>query len=83
MEARKKIQNSQGWWWFFILIYLPLALKVTDTAFRQFSLENIFLKVVVLGTSKHWAYHTSLLIFCLEFRLSSVCRYLNYYYNII
>ena len=39
----------------------------TDTAFRNSSLENLFLKVVVLGTSKHWSYRTDLLVFCLKF----------------
>ena len=39
----------------------------TDTAFRNSSLENLFLKVVVPGTSKHWSYRTDLLVFCLKF----------------
>ena len=39
----------------------------TDTAFRNSSLENLFLKVVVLGTSKHWSYRTDLLVFSLKF----------------
>ena len=34
----------------------------TDTAFRNSSLENLFLKVVVRGTSKHWSYRTGLLV---------------------
>ena len=40
---------------------------------------NLFLKVMVRGTSKHWSYHTDLTDFCLKFRLSFVCGYLNYY----
>ena len=39
----------------------------TDTAFRNSSLEKLFLKVVVPGTSKHWSYRTDLLVFCLKF----------------
>ena len=38
-----------------------------DTAFRNSSLENLFLKVVIRGTSKHWSYRTGLLDFCLKF----------------
>ena len=36
---------------------------------------------VVPGTSNHWPYHTDLLFFCLKFRLSSVCQYLNCFYS--
>ena len=37
---------------------------------------------MVPGTSNNWPYHTDLLVFCLTFKLSPVCEYLNYYYNI-
>ena len=50
---------------------------VTDTAFRKSSLENILLKKVVPGTSTYWLYHTGLLVFCLRFKLLSVCKYFN------
>ena len=54
---------------------------VPDTAFRNSSLGNLLYKKVVPGTSKHWPY-TYLLVLCLKFRLSPVCKYLNYYYDI-
>ena len=50
------------WSDFFILICSLLVVMVTDTAFRKSTLENLFLKVVVPGTSKHWLYHTDLLV---------------------
>ena len=37
---------------------------------------------MVPSTSNHWPYQTDLLVFCLKFRLSPVCEYLNYYYKI-
>ena len=37
---------------------------------------------MVPRTSNYWPYHTELLVFCLKFRLSPVCEYLNYYYKI-
>ena len=55
---------------------------VTDTAFRNSSLGNLLYKKVVPGTSKHCPYHTYLLVLYLKFRLSPVCKYLNYYYDI-
>ena len=55
---------------------------VADTAFRKSSLGMFFLEKIVPGTSKHWPYHTDLLVFCLKFRLSPLCEYLSYYYNI-
>ena len=60
-----------------------LTITVTDTAFKKSSLKNLFLKKVVAGPSNHWSFHIDLLGFCLEFRLSPVCEYPNYYYNII
>ena len=33
-------------------------------------------------TSSHWPYHKDLLVFRLEFRLSPVCEYLSYFYQI-
>ena len=36
---------------------------------------------MVPGTSNHWPYHTDFLE-RLKFRLATVCKYLNYYYNI-
>ena len=35
---------------------------VTDTAFTKSNLENRLLKVVILGTSKDWSYHTGFTI---------------------
>ena len=46
-----------------------LAVMVTDTIFRKSSLENLFFKVVVTGTSKYWSYHAGLLVFCLKWLL--------------
>ena len=37
---------------------------------------------MIPGTSKNCPYHTDLLVFCLKFKLSPACEYLNYYYNI-
>ena len=45
------MQNLYGRWDFSILIYSLLAFIVIDTAFRKSNLENLLLKVVVLGTS--------------------------------
>ena len=53
---------------------------VTDTAFRISSLGKRFLEKFIPGTSKN--YHTDLLVFCLKFKRSPVCEYLNYYYNV-
>ena len=61
-------------WYFFIFIFSVLAIMVTEAAFRKFSLGNLFLEKVVPGTSKNWPYHTDLLVFCLKFKLSSVCE---------
>ena len=54
---------------------------VTDAAFRKSSLGKFFLEKIVRGTSKHWPCHTNLLVLSLKFRLSPVCKYLNYHYN--
>ena len=61
-------------WYFFIFIFSLLAIMVTETAFRKFSLGNLFLEKVVPCTSKNWPYHTDLLVFCLKFKLSPVCE---------
>ena len=55
------------------------SVMVSDIAFGKSSLENLLLKVVILDTSKHWSYHTGLLVlvFCVKFRLLSVCEYVN------
>ena len=37
-----------------------------DTTYRNSSLENLFLKVVVAGTFMHCSYRTDLLVFCLK-----------------
>ena len=37
---------------------------------------------MIPSTSNHWSNHKDLLVFCLKFRLSPVCEYLNYYYKI-
>ena len=69
-------------WDFFNFILSLLAVMVTDTAFRTSSLGKLFLEKIVPGTSKHRPYQTDLLVFCFKFRVSPVCEYLNYYYNI-
>ena len=62
-------------------VFSLLAMMVTNTVFRNSSLENFVLKNGP-GTSNHWPYQTDLLVFCLKFRLTPVCEYLNYYYDI-
>ena len=69
-------------WNFFIFIFSLLAIMVNETAFRKSSLGKLFLEKNVSGTSKNWPCHTDLLIFRLKFKLSPVCEYLNYYFNI-
>ena len=69
-------------WDFFNFILSLLAVMVTDTAFRTSSLGKLFFEKIVPGTSKHQPYQTDLLVFCFKFRVSPVCEYLNYYYNI-
>ena len=54
---------------------------VTDTAFKKSRLGKLILEKILPGTSKNWPYHTDLLVFCLKFKLSPVCEYLNYYSN--
>ena len=70
-------------WDFFIFIFSLLAIMVTDTAFRKSRLGKFILEKILPGTSKNWPYHTDLLVFCLKFKLSPVCEYLNYCYNMI
>ena len=55
---------------------------VTDTAFRNSRLGKFILEKILLGTSKNWPYHIDLLVFCIKFKLSPVCEYLNYHYYI-
>ena len=56
--------NKQFLW---ILIFSLLTIMVTDTDFRRFNLGNsFFFKKVVPVTSKHWPYHTDLLVFWFE-----------------
>ena len=69
-------------WDFFIFIFSLLAIMVTDTAFRKSRLGKLILQKIFPGTSKNWPYHTDLLVFCFKFKLSPICEYLNYYYNI-
>ena len=69
-------------WDFFIFIFSLLAIMVTDTDFRRSRLVKLILEKSLPGTSKNWSYHTELLVFRIKFRLSLVCEYLNYYYNI-
>ena len=52
---------------------------VSDTVFKETNLGNSFLKVVASGTSKYCSYHAGFLVFCLKFRFSSACEYLNEY----
>ena len=70
-----------GCFFFFIFIFSLLAIIVTDTAFRKSSLGKLVLEKIVRSTSKNWQYYRDLLVFCLKFKLSPVCKYLNYYYN--
>ena len=72
-ERKYKICRVMG---FFILIYSLLTIMVTNSAFRKSSLENLFLKVVFEGTSKHWSYYIGLVVFFVKFRLLSVCQHL-------
>lgn len=79
-----KYKSCRGTEWdSFIFIFSQSAIMVTDTAFTKFSLWKLLLNVVVSGTCKHWSYHTGLLVFCLKVKLSTICKCLNYYYNII
>ena len=80
--GQRKNTKSVGLIVFFILVYQLLATMATDTTYRKSSLENLFLKVVVPGISKHWSYHTDLLVFCHKFpdfldKMLSVSEYLN------
>ena len=68
-------------WDFFIFIFSLLAIMVNDTAFRKSRLGKLILENIFPNT-KNWPYHTDLLVYCLKFKLSLVCEYLNYYYNI-
>ena len=79
---RKSVRETKMGWYLFIFIFSLLAILVIDTAFRKFSLGKPFLEKIVSGTSKNWPYHKDLLVFCLKFKVSPVCEYLNYYYNI-
>ena len=56
--------------------------RLLETAFRKSRLGKFILGKILSGTSNNWPYHTDLLVFCLKFKLSPVCEYLNYYYNI-
>ena len=67
---------------FFILIFSILAIMVTDTAFRKSNLAKLFLGKLVPSTSRNWPYHADFVVFSFEFKLSPICDYLNYYYNI-
>ena len=70
-------------WDFFIFIFSLLAIMVTDiTASRKSRLGKFILEKILPGTSNNWPYHTDLPVFCLKFKLSPVCEYLNCYYNI-
>ena len=53
-------------WGFFIFIFSPLAVMITDTAFRKSSLRKLVLEKIVPGASKNWPYHTDWLVFCLK-----------------
>ena len=55
---------------------------VTDTAFRKSRLGKFILEKIIPGTFKNWPYHSDLIGFCLKFKFSLVCDYLNYYYNV-
>ena len=79
---RKSAGKTKMGWYSFIFILSLLAIMLTDTTFRKSSLGKFFLEKIIPGTSKNWPYHTDLLVFCLKFKLSPVCYYLNYYYNI-
>ena len=67
---------------FFHFHFLTVGYMLTDTTFRKFYIEFFYKKAVVCRISKHWPYHTDLLVVRLKFRYSPVSGYLNYYYNI-
>ena len=71
---KEEKQRLQGRWCFFIFIFSILAIMVTGPVFGKFSLANTLSKWVIPGTSKHWLYHTGLLVFSLKFRVSPVCE---------
>ena len=50
--------------------------------FRKSTVGKFILEKILPGNSKNWPYHTYFLVFCLKFKLLSICEYLNYYYNI-
>ena len=80
---RKSLGETKWRWEFFLFTFLPLAIMVSDTAFRKSRLGKfIILEKIFPGTSKNWPYHTDLLVFRLKFKLSPICEYLKYYYNI-
>ena len=80
---RKSLGGTKLRWEFFLFTFLLLAIMVSDTAFRKSRLGKfIILEKIFPGTSKNWPYHTDLLVFCFKFKLSPICKYLNYYYNI-
>ena len=54
----------------------------TDIVFRKSTVGKFILEKILPGNSKNWPYHTYSLVFCLKFKLLSICEYLNYYYNI-
>ena len=64
---RKPVGEIKMGWDFFIFIFSLLPIMVTDTDFKKSSLGNLFLEKIV---------------FYLKFKHSSVCGYLNYYYNV-
>ena len=59
---------------FFILLYSLLAIMITDAGVTKSSLENLFMKVVVPATSKHWSHHTGLLVINFGFYLIASTR---------
>ena len=56
---------------------------VTDTAFRKSNrLGKSILEKILPGTCENLPYHTDLIGLSLKSKLSPVCEYLNYHYNI-
>ena len=78
---KKTCRGKQNGMVFFHFHFLTIS-YYGNTTFRKSSLGKDFLEKIVPGTSKNCQYCLDLLVFCLKFKLSPVCEYLNYCYNI-
>lgn len=57
-----------------VMKFFFLLAIVTDTVFMKPSVEKVFFKLVVLGTTKQWSHQTDLLVFCVKLRHLSVLQ---------